>query len=204
MSYGGNQPPGYPPSDYPPGYPPPGYPQPGGYQPGGYQPGGYPPGGYGAMPAPHYASIGKRFGAWFCDALIGFVATIPGWVVFGIAIAIGAANADSQGRVRDSEAGAFIGLMFLGYGLLFLGLMAVGIYNIYLLGKTGSTLGKRWMKIRVLDPSGQPLGFWKAFARELVKGLIGNVCFILWLWPLWDEQKQGLYDKVFNTHVYEA
>src|SRR5205085_6907860 len=101
MSYGGNQPPGYPPPGYPPpGYPPPGYPQPGGYQPGGY----------GAAPAMPYASIGKRFGAWFCDALIALVATIPGWIVFGIAIAVGAANADSQGRVHDSEAGAFIGL----------------------------------------------------------------------------------------------
>ena len=195
MSYGGNQPPGYPPPGYPPpGYPPPGYPQPGGYQPGGY----------GAAPAMPYASIGKRFGAWFCDALIALVATIPGWIVFGIAIAVGAANADSQGRVHDSEAGAFLGLMFLGYGLLFVGALAVGIYNIYLLGKTGATLGKRWMKIKVLDQTGQPLGFWKAFARELVKGLVGNVCFILWLWPLWDQQKQGLYDKLFNTHVYEA
>jgi len=96
-------------------------------------------------------------------------------------------------------------LMFLGYGLLFLGALAVGIYNIYLLGKTGSTLGKRWMKIKVLDQTGQPLGFWKAFARELVKGLVGNVsCGILWLWPLWDQEKQGLQDKLFSTHVYEA
>src|SRR5438270_12142940 len=109
MSYGGNQPPGYPPQDYPPpGYPPPGYPQPGGYQPGGYQPGGY-----GAAPRPPYASIGKRIGAWFLDALLALVATIPGWIVFGIAIAVGAANADAQGRVHDSEAGAFLGLMFL-------------------------------------------------------------------------------------------
>src|SRR3954468_8051851 len=101
MSYGGNQPPGgYPPSDYPPGYPPPGYPQPGGYQPGGYQPGGYPPGGYGAMPAPPYASIGKRFGAWFCDVLIGFVATIPGWVLYAIAIAVGVSTGDLRNTSR--------------------------------------------------------------------------------------------------------
>jgi uncharacterized RDD family membrane protein YckC len=195
MSYGGNQPPGYPPQGYPPpGYPPPSYPQPGGYQPGGY----------GYAPAPQYASIGKRFGAWFLDVLITLAAMIPGWIVFGIAIAVGASNADAQGNVRGPEAGAFVGLMLLGYALLFGGALGVGIYNIYLLGKTGSTLGKRWMKIKVLDQTGQPLGFWKAFARELVKGIIGNVCFILWLWPLWDQEKQGLYDKLFNTHVYEA
>jgi uncharacterized RDD family membrane protein YckC len=200
MSYGGNQPPGYPPQ----GYPPPNHPQSGYPQPGGYQPGGYQPGGYGYATAPQYASIGKRFMAVLLDGLISLIAMIPGWVVFGIAIAVGASNADAHGRVRDSEAGAFVGLMLLGYALLFIGALGVGIYNIYLLGKTGQTLGKRWMKVKVLDQTGQPLGFWKAFARELVKGIIGNVCFILWLWPLWDQQKQGLYDKLFNTHVYEA
>jgi hypothetical protein len=24
------------------------------------------------------------------------------------------------------------------------------------------------------------------------------------LWPLWDEQKQGLQDKMFGTHVFDA
>ena len=186
MSYGGNQPPGYPPPSYP-------------------QPGGYQPGGYGYAPALQYAGIGKRFAAVLIDVLIGLVAQIPGWIVIGIAFAIGVSSADSRGRVPDSEAGAFVGLMFLGYAVLFIGAFAFGIYNIYLLGKTGSTLGKRWMKIKVLDQTGQPLGFWKAFARELVKGLVGNVsCGILWLWPLWDQEKQGLQDKLFSTHVYEA
>lgn len=200
MSYGGYQPPGQPPGgyppqgNYPPGYPPPAYPQPGGYQPGGY----------GAAPAPALASFGKRVGAWFLDVLVAVVATIPGWIVFGIGIAVGAANADSRGNVRGDEAGVFLLLFFLGYALVGIAALAVGIYNIYLLGKTGATLGKRWMKIKVLDQMGQPLGFWKAFARELVKGLIGNVCPILYFWPLWDQERQGLYDKLFNTHTYEA
>src|SRR5690349_11724202 len=82
MSYGGYQPPGGypPPPGNPPGYPPPGYPPPGYPQPGGYQPGGY-----GAAPAPAYASIGKRFGAWFIDALIGGLAALPGLVMIFIA-----------------------------------------------------------------------------------------------------------------------
>jgi uncharacterized RDD family membrane protein YckC len=183
----------------------PGYQQPGGYPPPGYgQPGGYQPGGYGAAPMPAYASIGKRIGAFLLDVLIGLVAEIPGFIVIGIAFASVAGKVDSRGQVPPDEAGAFLGLLFLGYGLAGLGGLAVGLYNIYLLGKRGSTLGKGWVKIKVLDPTGQPLGFWKAFARELVKGLLGSVCFILLLWPMWDEQKQGLWDKLFNTHVFEA
>ena len=203
MSYAGSQPPG--------GYPPPpgGYPPQGGYAPGyppqNYQqPGGYQPGGYGAPPMPAYASFGKRIAAWALDALIGLVATIPGWVLFGIGIAIAASSADSRGNLSQDSAGAAFGLMALAYIAILIGALGFGIYNIYLLGKTGSTLGKRWMKIKVLDPLGQPLGFWKAFARELVKGLIGNVCLILYFWPMWDQEQQGLYDKLFSTHVYEA
>ena len=94
--------------------------------------------------------------------------------------------------------------MILGYMLAFAGALGLGLYNIYLLGRDGASLGKRWMKIKVLDPSGQPLGFGKAFLRELVKNVVGNVCFILLLWPLWDQEQQGLYDKVFSTHVYDA
>jgi uncharacterized RDD family membrane protein YckC len=94
--------------------------------------------------------------------------------------------------------------LFLGYGVAAIGVLAVWLYNIYLLGRDGASLGKRWMGVKVLDPSGQPLGFGKAFLRELVKYVVGNVCVILLLWPLWDNEKQGLYDKLFSTHVYEG
>src|SRR6185295_20349007 len=173
-----------------------GYPQ-GGY---GAPPAGYgAPGGYGTPPPQMaYAGMGKRFAAALLDGLIVFVGTVPGWILFAIAVVTAASSADSSGRIRDEAAGAFVGLMVLGYALIFVGVLAVWIYNIYLLGKDGASLGKRWMKIKVLDPTGQPLGFGKAFLRELVKGVLGNLCFLLYFWPLFDEQKQGLYDKLFS------
>jgi uncharacterized RDD family membrane protein YckC len=190
MSYGGNQPGGYPP-------------------PGGYQPGaGFPPpqqyGGYGMPPQMQYADIGKRFVAALIDGVLGALAALPGIIFIILGGVTAASQADSSGRIHDEAAGAFVGLILLGYGLIFLGAFGFGLYNIYLLGRDGATLGKRWMKIKVLDPQGQPLGFGKAFLRELVKGALGNLCFILWLWPLWDQEKQGLQDKIFSTHVYNA
>jgi uncharacterized RDD family membrane protein YckC len=88
--------------------------------------------------------------------------------------------------------------------LIFAGTIILWLFNIYLLGRDGSTLGKRWLKVKVLDPAGQPLGFGKAFLRELVKQLLGGLCFLLYLWPVFDKEKQGLWDKLFNTHVYDA
>jgi len=178
------------------------------YQPqGGYgaPPQGYgAPGGYQAPPQYAYAGMGKRFLAALLDGLLVCLGTIPGWIIFGIAVAGAASTADAQGRIRDEAAGAFVGLIFLGYAAIFVCALIIWLYNVYLLGRDGASLGKRWMKIKVLDPNGQPLGFGKAFLRELVKGLLGNLCIFLYLWPLFDNEKQGLWDKLFSTHVYEA
>jgi uncharacterized RDD family membrane protein YckC len=190
MSYGGYQQGG--------GYPPPG----GGYQPGGAFP---PPSqyGYGMQPM-QYADMGKRILAHILDSLVQGVGALPGIILIIIGGGIAASATDSRGRISDDAAGAFAGFLVLGYLLIFVGALGVWLYNCYLLGRDGSTLGKRWMKIKVLDPQGQPLGFGKAVLREIVKLALGNVCFILLLWPLWDQEKQGLWDKVFSTHAYNA
>lgn len=162
--------------------------------------GGYQQAGFGAPPA-NYAGIGKRFVAHILDGLLGLLAALPGIVVVFIGFAIAGAGGASR---SDGPEAAGLLFAFLGYGLVFVGALGVWLYNIYLLGRDGASLGKRWMGVKVLDPAGQPLGFGKAFLRELVKNLVGNVCFILLLWPLWDQEKQGLYDKLFSTHVFEA
>jgi uncharacterized RDD family membrane protein YckC len=148
--------------------------------------------------------MGKRLVAAIIDGIFVGLGAIPGWIVM-IVFAVGAAStADSRGRMSDDAAGAMMGGFLLGYLLIFGGTIILWLFNVYLLGRDGATLGKRWLKMKVLDPAGQPLGFGKAFLRELVKQLLGGLCFLLYLWPLFDNQKQGLWDKLFNTHVYDA
>ena len=174
---------------------------------GGY---GAPPGwgatqGYaGTPPQPVYAGMGKRFLAAIIDGFLVSLGGIPGWIVIMISAVGAVSTADSRGNISNDAAGAMMGGIFLGYFLLFIGSVLVWLFQIYLLGRDGATLGKRWLKIKVVDQTGQPLGFGKAFLRELVKQLLGGLCFLLYLWPLFDNQKQGLWDKLFNTHVYDA
>ena len=124
--------------------------------------------------------------------------------MFVIAMAGAVSTADARGHLSD-DAGAVAGLgLFAGWALIFIGAAVIWFYNIYLLGRDGATLGKRWMKIRVQTADGMPLGFGKAFLRELVKQILGSLCFLLYLWPLWDAEKQGLHDKVSGTHVVAA
>lgn len=174
---------------------------------GGY---GAPPGwgatqGYGAPPPQLvYAGMGKRLLAAIIDGLLISLGGVPGWIVMIVFVVGAASTADARGHLSDDATGAMMGGMFLGYFLIFVGSVIIWIFQIYLLGRDGATLGKRWMKIKVIDPAGQPLGFGKAFLRELVKQLLGGLCFLLYLWPLFDNEKQGLWDKLFSTHAYDA
>lgn len=42
------------------------------------------------------------------------------------------------------------------------------LYTLYLHGKSGQTLGKRWLKIRVLTPSGSAIGFTLSARRNII------------------------------------
>jgi uncharacterized RDD family membrane protein YckC len=174
-----------------------------GYQPqGGY---GAPPSGWGTPPPQAaYAGVGKRIVAHIIDGFIIGLGGIPGFVLMFIGIGLAASTADSRGQISSDVGAGAVGMIFLAYAVIFLGVIALWLYNCYLLGRDGATIGKRLMKIKVLDAQGQPLGFGKAFLREIVKQALGGFCFILLLWPLWDNEKQGLQDKMFGTHVYDA
>jgi uncharacterized RDD family membrane protein YckC len=168
----------------------------------GYQPQSQP--GYGAPIGTAYASIGKRILAHIIDGFIIGLGAIPGFILMFVGVALAASSADSRGQVSGDVGAGALGILFFAYALIFLGIIGLWLYNCYLLGRDGATIGKRLMKIKVLDAQGLPLGFGKAFLREIVKQALGGACFILLLWPLWDEQKQGLQDKIFGTHVFEG
>lgn len=128
----------------------------------------------------------KRLIATIIDGLLISVATIPAMFF----MVIGAAN--------DAPAAVILGWllgMVGGFGML--------LWEIYLLGARGMTPGKKIMKLICLKQDGQVPGFWLAFGRELLKQVFGNVCFLLNLWLLFDQEKKQLYDKILNVHVYD-
>jgi uncharacterized RDD family membrane protein YckC len=89
----------------------------------------------------------------------------------------------------------------------YLAAIAYWIWNLgYRQGTTGSSIGKGYMKFKIVNENtGQPVGFGMSFVRELLYWVGGGVCFgILWLvavlFPLWDQKRQTLVDKILN-HV---
>ncbi|MGP3982016.1 RDD family protein [Streptomyces sp. KR80] len=173
-----------------------GYPQ---QQPGGQPYGAYPQqqpgygGGYaqpGAMPG--YAGWWSRFGASLLD---GLIIGVPFSILAGIAGAVSGGG--------ENVAAAVI-VTILGW-LVAIGL---GIWMIYQEGKTGQTIGKRAVSIRLLrERDGQPLGFGMAFARRLLHIVDALPFFPLclgYLWPAWDAKKQTFADKIVSSVVIKS
>jgi uncharacterized RDD family membrane protein YckC len=158
-----------------------------GQTPTGYQPGPpsptsqYPAGGYGyRYSQPPYASWLTRVGAYLVDAL-------PVWVL----LAMGAALAGHGG------AGAGIGIIFYLAALGWIG------YNRwYRAGTTGQSLGKSATNVRLSnEQTGNPIGAGLAFLRDLAHIVDAIICYVGFLFPLWDGKRQTLADKIVGTVV---
>jgi uncharacterized RDD family membrane protein YckC len=188
MSYDANNPYGQPQNPQQPGFGQPqgqpgyGYPQgaPQGVPPQqgyGYpqQPGypGSPQAGYGATPP--YANWGQRFLGTLVDGLV--------FLVPYIVVIVGRGNAAVMG---------------IGFVLL----LGVAIWQLIQEGRTGQTVGKKALGIRLVrEADGQPLGVGMAFVRRLAHFLDSIACYLGWLWPAWDAKRQTFADKVCGSIV---
>jgi len=82
--------------------------------------------------------------------------------------------------------------------------LAVGIaYSVYFIGSSsGQTPGMRLLNIRVIDAeTGGRVDYGRAFIRYLVAIVSGLVCYVGYLWMLWDPERQTWHDKVASTFV---
>ncbi len=163
------------PTSPPPGAPPAyGTGMPGTAGPPGYgPPAGAPAYGAPAVAGPQLADWGTRVASYAIDGIaLGILANV-----------IGAASRP------------------LGQILSLLSLVFV-IYNAYLNGSTGQSIGKRIMGTKVVsEATGQPIGGGLGIVRWLAHIIDSVICLIGWFFPLWDSKKQTLADKIMKTVV---
>jgi len=94
-----------------------------------------------------------------------------------------------------------VGISALGNLLGLVGLV-FWIYNAYLNGSTGQSIGKRIMGTKVVgEATGQPIGGGLGVVRWLAHLLDFLTCLIGWFLPLWDSKRQTIADKVMKTVV---
>ncbi|MEV7288009.1 RDD family protein [Streptomyces sp. NPDC093252] len=200
---GGNQPPPPPGGDQPPpgGHPPPpgAHPPPpyGGNPYGNQSPYGAPPGGYPGDPLagmPPLADSGRRTLARIIDMiLVGIVVWLITW---GFNVDEYNVNGDNVQVSRSLAQSAVAAVLYMAY-------------DTFLISRTGQTLGKKWLKLRVanLDNGNTP-----SVQTSLIRAAIlwipfAFCCACIWTaicggWSFFDKPyKQGLHDKPAKTVV---
>jgi len=170
-----------------------------------YQPGGYSGGGSGYAPSGpagnQPADTGPRILAFLIDAFIPGGIAIVGYVI-GMVFVFGGAATQSQG---GQTAGGLIGLLVIVvfYG----GALVFSIYNqiVLVVKNNGQTFGKKKMKIRIVKDDGTAFGYGDAILRNIVGYWISAIiCYLGFIWALFDARKQAWHDKIFKTQVVAA
>jgi uncharacterized RDD family membrane protein YckC/tRNA A-37 threonylcarbamoyl transferase component Bud32 len=140
-----------------------------------------------------YASYGKRVSAFVIDVVLCYILVI----ILG---AMGAALLAS-----GASSGSAAGGMFL-----LAALAASWLYFLWPTARSGQTLGKKAMKIKVVDDCGYAPGWGKTTLRYVIGFGLENLLMYMvigllgWLWPLWDANKQAWHDKIGGTFVIDG
>ena len=164
--------------------------------PPGYQP-------YLAAPQHDFAGWGSRVGGHILNGLVTTLFLIPAL----IALLAGPKETEVctvNGDVGLCEVptGATWG-MIIGLGLL--GVVAFGVLYSRAIAKNGQFVGHKAVGVRIVDATtGGNIGAGKAFFRYFIGHWIDGFCYVGYLWPLWDKNKQTFADKIFGTYSVKA
>jgi uncharacterized RDD family membrane protein YckC len=177
---------------------------------GAYPPPPPPSGGY-APPPPGPAIRAlptESYTPWITRVLAFLVDNIPAAVVVGIGVLVqGLATQQScvsdvnQYSVNQYCVSQPSGIGTLVYWLTVLLALAYLVWNYgYRQGTTGSSIGKSAMKFKVVsEVTGQPIDFGMSVLRQLAHFVDQIICYIGYLFPLWDAKRQTLADKIMTT-----
>lgn len=96
----------------------------------------------------------------------------------------------------------FLSLPFFRHQTSNLSVLFNALYYILLwVNWGGQTIGKKAMKIKVIQENGQPLDYKEAVIRYLGYFVSGLVLGLGFLWVIGDAKKQGWHDKIAKTLV---
>lgn len=130
----------------------------------------------------NYAGFWIRFMATLLDGVILLVASMVMGAVLGLVTGNSAQTLNS-----------ILGL-----------LISIGYYVFYQ-ASAGQTLGKKVMKIKVVNEQGATPTVFIFFLREIIGKFISSIILgIGYLMVIWDGKKQGLHDKIAGTFVVKV
>ena len=148
----------------------------------------------------------QRFAGGLIDGMLGAVAAIPGLILYFGRLREGWAG--SMGAEADPEAASRVVLQ--GAVWLSIGSLLLAIYQWYLITKTGQSLAKRWLGMRIVrEESGQLPGFvhgvvlrsWISVSIGLIPYFGGCVGLVDAIAIFFGDRRQTLHDRIARTLV---
>ncbi|WP_091297646.1 RDD family protein [Micromonospora halophytica] len=191
-------------------------------------PGRTPPPGYVGPPRPMVAppalapngqplaSFGDRLLAVLLDGLVlmavMMVVILPAVILFVIAVLPGLTETTADGSYVEVDPFADFLLPFLALeaGIFLFAIGVTYVFHVEMMFKTGQTLGKRVMKLRVVpvDPAGtldRRAAAKRWLAHQVGGSFIPGFNYLDGLWQLWDKPwQQCLHDKFARTVVVKV
>ncbi len=144
------------------------------------------------MGGSYYQSSGVGELAQWPQRAIGFLVDgallLPGYLL----VFLGSPKVDSRGNVGSLGITYFIGLLYI---------LGIQIWNRWIKGGQGQTIGRKVAGVKLVNAQGQPLGAAMAFVRDLAHAIDSLICYVGWFFPLWDAKRQTIADKLLNTSV---
>ncbi|OBF89522.1 hypothetical protein A5790_18485 [Mycobacterium sp. 852002-51152_SCH6134967] len=181
--------------------------------PDGSQGGGTPPPqmvtGYPPPAQPVQALAREAYTPWFTRVLAWLIDNIPTFLILGIGWAVLLATQETTCVTEYSETDmreicvmepSMLGQASAALIAPILVLTYV-IWNYgYRQGATGSSIGKSMQNFKVVsEKTGQPIGFAMSILRQLAHTIDAAICYIGYLFPLWDAKRQTIADKLVST-----
>jgi uncharacterized RDD family membrane protein YckC len=135
-------------------------------------------------PAGDLADWGQRAIGILIDFAIIFVLWIVAFIITLVFSAI------------SSTLGALVGLV------VYIALSLAWLYMGFLVGAKGRSPGMAITGLQCVSAeTGQLIGGGMGVVRTIAHIVDSIICYIGWLFPLWDDQRQTIADKLVKTHV---
>ncbi len=151
-----------------------------------------------------YAGWLTRVAAYLIDSITITIAGAPLWIGYAILIANTTTTTNPDGTTTTDYSGsAAVPLVLILIGAITS--LAFFIWNICIRqGRTGASVGKSVLAVRLVNSDLQPIGGGLCFLRQILHIVDTIPCYLGYLWPIWDSHRQTFSDKIMSTYVIHA
>ena len=146
-----------------------------------------------AAPTGGPAGAGGELADWGTRA----IGIIIDWVSVVVLAIVGFVIAAILGAISSTLGGIVAVVVYIVVSLAWL-------YYGYLVGQKGQSPGMAIMGLRcVSEETGQVIGGGMGVVRTIAHIVDSIICYIGWLFPLWDPKRQTIADKLVKTVVHK-